>query len=147
MAFLDPTIYDMTTEEGQGTAISDLIDEMNAQNVDSELLNYFNISTYGLIQIPIPVSTSGTFTGNAKHGAGYKPAFSVLFFDDTDPSNTFYSSMPYVNFINSLGDNTTATTAWCDNQNIYASIFLPSGLPSIFTAKFFYYIFNLPMPT
>lgn len=150
MAFLDGTAYDLTTEDGQAGAISDIIDELNSTPQDSDLLNYLNIATYGTLSVTVPKGQSGEFLASKPHGLGYKPAFSVLLFDDSDPSNPAYETIPSLGFTTGPPiSNINKVYAYCDSQNIYASFNIPApnNFPIDLTNQLFYYIFNLPMPT
>lgn len=148
MAFLDSTIYDLTTDQGQQDAVSDLIDEMNSAYQDSERLNYLNIAAYGEISIDVDLSVSRNYLASYKHGLGYKPAFLAYWSDDSDPSNILHQNLPVDGFFDTGLTNGFTQNAYCDETNIYIQeIYGPDFGFDPEINKYIFYIFNLPMPT
>jgi len=151
MAEIDLTAYDLTTDSGQSDAISSLTDEMNSSTEASELLNYFNIATYGTITFTYPPYGKGynLLTNSAVHGLGYPPAF-IGFWLDTDEGNQGYIDLPSGGFQASPFVPNPIYDMFVDSQNIYASVMLYANFPNTTgggSLTFFYYIFNLQMPS
>lgn len=150
MAKLDSTIYDLTTYDGQSTAVSDLIDEMNSSTQDSELLNYFNIAVYNEISMAITPGYTSPFTQEVSqiHGLNYKPAFKAYSFN---PATGFYLELPEPYNID-LGSTPSGFSPlinfYVDDQKAYLQYIDNNSAPTPpITVAVSYYLFSLPMPT
>lgn len=147
MSILDVDAYDLTTTDGQTSALQDITEEMNRQYSSSTTLKSLSIAAYGNVSLDLGSETfNKVYSTSILHNLGFSPAFKVYLFDPSDnrylpliSGDAGVEDSPSLNFL-------SPTWATSDPKNLNIFVLVNTVSPPN-PVQFFYWIFDLPMPT